>query len=237
MVIYYVDVENVGNEWMNIIKDETPNDKILYLFTSKYAHLTYSEAAFLHDYMSLGVVYIKEGWSCGGGSNAIDYYLMGTMNNDIITDENAEENEYIILSDDKGYDAFIRELKEKGINIRRQPKGEKDILEKIKKEKALETLSRKEQDEIKEKNKLECETRIEKKLRDTVQSQFTKKKSHIREYPYKQIAVCFYKTKNFENAVQKIKSETERKIFCSLITKKVRKEILKDIENSIPAFL
>lgn len=71
MVIYYVDVENVGNEWMNIIKDETPNDKILYLFTSKYAHLTYSEAAFLHDYMSLGVVYIKEGWSCGGGSNAI----------------------------------------------------------------------------------------------------------------------------------------------------------------------
>ena len=91
-------------------------------------------------------------------------------------------------------------------------------------------MSRKEQDEINEKNKLECETRIEKKLRDTVQSQFTKKKSHIREYPYKQIAVCFYKTKNFENAVQKIKSETERKIFCSLITKKVRKEILKDIE-------
>ena len=131
MVIYYVDVENVGNEWMNIIKDETPNDKILYLFTSKYAHLTYSEAAFLHDYMSLGVVYIKEGWSCGGGSNAIDYYLMGTMNNDIITDENAEKNEYIILSDDKGYDAFIRELKEKGINIRRQPKGEKEILEKV----------------------------------------------------------------------------------------------------------
>lgn len=101
---YYVDVENVGIKWIDIYKEMSKNDKMIIYF-SKHTHFSYN------DLMSLLKVEqkkleLKEAFVRGNGDSALDYFLMGDLQNNM---NEFPKREYIIVSNDKDYDDFISE--------------------------------------------------------------------------------------------------------------------------------
>ena len=109
---YYVDVENVGIKWIDIYKEMSKNDKMIIYF-SKYTHFSYN------DLMSLLKVEpkkleLKEAFVRGNGDSALDYFLMGDLQNNM---NEFPKREYIIVSNDKDYDDFISEKRENKFKI------------------------------------------------------------------------------------------------------------------------
>ena len=101
---YYVDVENVGIKWIDIYKEMSKNDKMIIYF-SKHTHFSYN------DLMSLLKVEqkkleLKEAFVRGNGDSALDYFLMGDLQNNM---NEFPKREYVIVSNDKDYDDFILE--------------------------------------------------------------------------------------------------------------------------------
>ena len=108
---YYVDVENVGIKWIDIYKEMSKNDKMIIYF-SKHTHFSYN------DLMSLLKVEqkkleLKEAFVRGNGDSALDYFLMGDLQNNM---NEFPKREYIIVSNDKDYDDFISEKRENKID-------------------------------------------------------------------------------------------------------------------------
>lgn len=109
---YYVDVENVGIKWIDIYKEMSKNDKMIIYF-SKHTHFSYN------DLMSLMKVEakkleLKEAFVRGNGDSALDYFLMGDLQNNM---NEFPKREYIIVSNDKDYDDFISEKRENNFKI------------------------------------------------------------------------------------------------------------------------
>ena len=109
---YYVDVENVGIKWIDIYKEMSKNDKMIIYF-SKHTHFSYN------DLMSLLKVEqkkleLKEAFVRGNGNSALDYFLMGDLQNNM---NEFPKREYIIVSNDKDYDDFISEKRENKFKI------------------------------------------------------------------------------------------------------------------------
>ena len=109
---YYVDVENVGIKWIDIYKEMSKNDKMIIYF-SKHTHFSYN------DLMSLLKVEqkkleLKEAFVRGNGDSALDYFLMGDLQNNM---NEFPKREYIIVSNDKDYDDFISEKRENNFKI------------------------------------------------------------------------------------------------------------------------
>ena len=109
---YYVDVENVGIKWIDIYKEMSKNDKMIIYF-SKHTHFSYN------DLMSLLKVEqkkleLKEAFVRGNGDSALDYFLMGDLQNNM---NEFPKREYIIVSNDKDYDDFISEKRGNKFNI------------------------------------------------------------------------------------------------------------------------
>ena len=109
---YYVDVENVGIKWIDIYKEMSKNDKMIIYF-SKHTHFSYN------DLMSLLKVEqkkleLKEAFVRGNGDSALDYFLMGDLQNNM---NEFPKREDIIVSNDKDYDDFISEKRENKFKI------------------------------------------------------------------------------------------------------------------------
>lgn len=109
---YYVDVENVGIKWIDIYKEMSKNDKMIIYF-SKHTHFSYN------DLMSLLKVEqkkleLKEAFVRGNGDSALDYFLMGDLQNNM---NEFPKREYVIVSNDKDYDDFISEKRENNFKI------------------------------------------------------------------------------------------------------------------------
>ena len=109
---YYVDVENVGIKWIDIYKEMSKNDKMIIYF-SKHTHFSYN------DLMSLLKIEqkkleLKEAFVRGNGDSALDYFLMGDLQNNM---NEFPKREYIIVSNDKDYDNFISEKRENKFKI------------------------------------------------------------------------------------------------------------------------
>lgn len=109
---YYVDVENVGIKWIDIYKEMSKNDKMIIYF-SKHTHFSYN------DLMSLMKIEqkkleLKEAFVRGNRDSALDYFLMGDLQNNM---NEFPKREYIIVSNDKDYDDFISEKRENKFKI------------------------------------------------------------------------------------------------------------------------
>lgn len=109
---YYVDVENVGIKWIDIYKEMSKNDKMIIYF-SKHTHFSYN------DLMSLMKIEqkkleLKEAFVRGNGDSALDYFLMGDLQNNM---NEFPKREYVIVSNDKDYDDFISEKRENKFKI------------------------------------------------------------------------------------------------------------------------
>lgn len=197
---YYVDVENVGIKWIDIYKEMSKNDKMIIYF-SKHTHFSYN------DLMSLLKVEqkkleLKEAFVRGNGDSALDYFLMGDLQNNM---NEFPKREYIIVSNDKDYDDFISEKRENNFKI------DKILTDK----QVIQTVKNK---EIKSKNNNQ-KTNL---LDQLITKCFTKSKLENSQVNKNEIIKRFIQTNgNFEKSISYLTGKTKTQVLSS-ITKKDR---------------
>ena len=109
--IYFIDSENVGDNWVSLLDALTDDDKLLVFFTQKSPHMNYRNLVLLKQSQK-EVNFIE----CCEGNNALDFQLSTDLGFRIC---DTPDNEFIIVSNDTGYDAVVKYWKRRGISLRR----------------------------------------------------------------------------------------------------------------------
>lgn len=109
--IYLIDSENVGDTWIQLLSSMTDEDKLYVFYTDKSPYISYESLLQVIAYGSIPV-FIK----CYEGRNALDFQLVSELGFQLAQ---LPEEEFIIVSDDNGYDAVVRFWSEKQYKIRR----------------------------------------------------------------------------------------------------------------------
>lgn len=108
---YFIDSENVGDNWISLLSVMDEKDEILVFYTAKSPHMTYRNIITLKQ-SDRDIKFIE----CYEGRNALDFQLateLGYRLRDI------EDGEYIIVTDDNGYDAFVKYWKRRKMAVKR----------------------------------------------------------------------------------------------------------------------
>lgn len=124
---FLVDSENVNDNWLMLFDMADENDEIVVFYTKKSPHMSYMSVIRLMENNSINVRFEE----CYEGTNALDFqlvsymgYLMGCAGSfsenkcDAASAESCAD-EYIIMSNDTGYDPAVRFWKDKGFAVRR----------------------------------------------------------------------------------------------------------------------
>ena len=116
-MVYLIDTENVASEWIEKYKQlgmDQPDSKIIIAYTDKSSKLSYDQISFLlenSDQASIGFTKCRN-----GKPNALDFHILGMITKMIM--ENKDE-EYIIVSNDTGFDEFISVVLGTGVHLSR----------------------------------------------------------------------------------------------------------------------
>lgn len=223
---YYIDVENVGRAWVNHFR-KMSDDDFMTLFTSKKTCAHYEDFIYVFNSEKMGHFKILEAYVRGNGDSALDYFLMGTLNNEAKINP---EDEYIILSGDKGYDHFIKELNDNGISISRietkkQPPAAKEGCEdtQVTTKKAIESGNRK-------LTRPELEKEIVTMMRASVRNA-QGKVNYLDTYKFDVLAKRYIDNKcNFEKTLLAIPEKKNRSRFSTMINNKTRDK-MKELIN------
>lgn len=98
--IYLVDSENVGDVWVPLLVSSQPEDVVLVFYTQKSPHMNYENVRMLKE-TEKEAVFIK----CFEGNNALDFQLVSELGYRLKEDA---DSEYVIVSNDTGFDAVVR---------------------------------------------------------------------------------------------------------------------------------
>lgn len=98
--IYLVDSENVGDIWVPLLVSSQEDDEVLVFYTTKSPHMNYENVRMLKE-TEKEADFIK----CFEGSNALDFQLVSELGYRL--SQNADR-EYVIVSNDTGFDAVVR---------------------------------------------------------------------------------------------------------------------------------
>lgn len=109
--IYLVDSENVGDVWVPLLVTSQPEDQVLVFYTQKSPHMNYENVRMLKE-TEKEAVFIK----CFEGSNALDFQLVTELGFRLKDDVDCE---YIIVSNDTGFDAAVRYWSARKMPVRR----------------------------------------------------------------------------------------------------------------------
>ena len=109
--IYYIDSENVGDSWIELL-DHT-DSRFLVFYTGHSPRIAYPQAIRLVDAISK-----PEFIECYEGNNGLDFQLISYLGYEIHADNT---NEMIIVSNDTGFDAAVHFWVDRGINVKRVP--------------------------------------------------------------------------------------------------------------------
>ncbi|SCX02308.1 hypothetical protein SAMN02910339_00378 [Lachnospiraceae bacterium YSD2013] len=108
---YFIDSENVGDNWIALLGKASADDTILVYYTMKSPHMNYRNLILLKQ-SDKEVTFIE----CNYGNNALDFQLctdLGYRVHDI------GDGEFIIVSNDTGYDAVVRFWRKRGVSVKR----------------------------------------------------------------------------------------------------------------------
>ncbi|MCR4895871.1 MAG: hypothetical protein K5891_03735 [Lachnospiraceae bacterium] len=114
--MYLIDTENVRSVWTLLLDNMTAQDKIYVFFTMNSGNVSYEN---LNGILSSGKQ--VELMECFTGKNGLDFQLVSYLGYLI---KGCETAEYIIISDDGGYDAAIRFWEKKGCKVSRKTAAE-----------------------------------------------------------------------------------------------------------------
>lgn len=124
---FLVDSENVNDNWLMLFDMADEDDEIVVFYTKKSPHMSYMSVIRLIENNKINIRFEE----CYEGTNALDFqlvsymgYLMGCAGSfsenkcDAASAESCAD-EYIIMSNDTGYDPAVRFWKDKGFAVRR----------------------------------------------------------------------------------------------------------------------
>lgn len=124
---FLVDSENVNDNWLMLFDMADEDDEIIVFYTKKSPHMSYMSVIRLMENNKINIRF-EESYE---GTNALDFqlvsymgYLMGcagSFSENKCDAASAESfaDEYIIMSNDTGYDPAVRFWKDKGFAVRR----------------------------------------------------------------------------------------------------------------------
>lgn len=124
---FLVDSENVNDNWLMLFDMADEDDEIVVFYTKKSPHMSYMSVIRLIENNKINIRFEE----CYEGTNALDFqlvsymgYLMGcggacSENECDAASAETGADEYIIMSNDTGYDPAIRFWKDKGYAVRR----------------------------------------------------------------------------------------------------------------------
>jgi hypothetical protein len=108
---YFIDSENVGDNWIFLLDTVAVSDEIFVFYTAKSPHMNYKNLITLKE-SPKDVTFIE----CCEGNNALDFQLCTELGYQV---HGSADNEYIIVTNDTGYDAVVKYWKERDIAIKR----------------------------------------------------------------------------------------------------------------------
>lgn len=124
---FLVDSENVNDNWLMLFDMADEDDEIVVFYTKKSPHMSYMSVIRLIENNKINIRFEE----CYEGTNALDFqlvsymgYLMGgggacSENECDAASAETSADEYIIMSNDTGYDPAVRFWKDKGYAVRR----------------------------------------------------------------------------------------------------------------------
>lgn len=124
---FLVDSENVNDNWLMLFDMADEDDEIIVFYTKKSPHMSYMSVIRLIENNKINIRFEE----CYEGTNALDFqlvsymgYLMGcggacSENECDAASAETGADEYIIMSNDTGYDPAVRFWKDKGYAVRR----------------------------------------------------------------------------------------------------------------------
>ncbi len=98
--VYLVDTENVGTTWKEILPQKNTKDLIILFYTENSPGISYKDLNIIRQYPSSFDMIL-----CYSGKNGLDFQLVSYLGYLIKT---APKSEYIIISNDVGYDAVVK---------------------------------------------------------------------------------------------------------------------------------
>lgn len=111
--VYLVDSENVGDVWVtHVMEFAKPQDEIVVFYTQKSPYMSYENIRKLMD-TDREIVFVK----CVEGQNALDFQLVTELGYRIGNEQ--EEMEYVVVTNDTGFDAAVRYWKSQGKMVKR----------------------------------------------------------------------------------------------------------------------
>ncbi len=111
---YYVDSENIGDEWINLLENSDENSRFLIFYTEKSPRMCYANAIRL-----LKAKQKPEFILCSEGHNALDFQLVTYLGFHLSREP---ETEIIIVSKDTGFDAVVHFWTERNMSVSRLTK-------------------------------------------------------------------------------------------------------------------
>lgn len=109
--IYFGDSENVGDIWVPLLVASQSDEEVIVFYTQKSPHMNYENVRLLKE-TEKEAEFIK----CFEGSNALDFQLVTQLG--YLLCEN-QENRYVIVSNDTGFDAAVRYWKQRNMPVQR----------------------------------------------------------------------------------------------------------------------
>ena len=131
--VYLVDTENVGAVWKHLFELAANTDDILLFYTENTPFLSYNDLDFVLSYKDRFTM-IK----CYTGNNALDFQLVSYLG---FLMKTGAKTQYIIISNDTGYDAMIRFWSDRERNVLRLSQAEliRSVKQKVEKTLAKDT--------------------------------------------------------------------------------------------------
>jgi hypothetical protein len=109
--VYLVDSENVGDVWVPLLVSLADDEHVVVFYTQKSPHMSYENVRLLKE-TTREAEFIK----CFEGSNALDFQLVTELGYRLNQDTTCE---YVIVSNDTGFDAVVRYWTKRGMPVRR----------------------------------------------------------------------------------------------------------------------
>ncbi|MBP5732607.1 MAG: hypothetical protein J6W66_02105 [Lachnospiraceae bacterium] len=108
---YFIDSENVGDHWISLLDHATDDDEILVFYTENSPHMNYKNLVILKQ-SPKEITFVE----CSSGNNALDFQLSTSLGYHVHAFEGCE---FIIVSNDTGYDAVVKFWNQRKIRVRR----------------------------------------------------------------------------------------------------------------------
>lgn len=114
--IYLIDTENVGSAWTELLPERSGKDEIILFFTENSPGLSYRDLDMIRKFPeSFDLI------ECITGRNGLDFQLVSYLGYLIKT---APKTEYVIVTNDTGFDAVVGFWSQRGISVVRKSKSE-----------------------------------------------------------------------------------------------------------------